>query len=136
MDRILTVMTVLTLVLAAGCGNQFNNTRKITLRQTVPDEGVKQVVLTDPAAVRQMTDTISLAPKLPCDCKHLDAATFETSTGTIHVSLCDHCFDFNGMTFHMPPDFFMLYMSHMATAPLTPASAPAVRPAPATSPGK
>jgi hypothetical protein len=132
--RLLAILTAALLI--AGCGTQFNNTRKITLRQTIPDEGVKQVVLTDASAVRQMVDAISLVPKLPCDCKHLDAAVFETPTGTIHVSLCDHCFDYNGITYHMPPDFFMLYLSYMATAPLTPASAPAPRPAPATSPGK
>lgn len=124
MDRTLTGWAVLAVVtMASGCAGPFQGSTKVTLRQTVPDEGVKQVALTEPGAIRRMTDTISLMPKLPCECKHYDSAVFETRRGTIQVSLCDHCFDFNGITYHMPPDFYMLFMSHMASAPLTPTPA-------------
>lgn len=101
---------------ATGDPGVFAGTTKIELVGRVPGRPpgkTKTVVLTDKAEIDRLLKTIRLDEKGPCECEHMENATFTTPKGRIEVSLCDHCFDFGGKYWKMPREFYELFMSRM-----------------------
>jgi len=123
-------------LLVAGCGTErdapngeagvpepFRGTVGITLTR----DGLKRKVhvrVSDPDTVREFLAAIRLVPKEPCKCEHMEEAIFETESSSIRVSLCDHCFDFQGKHYRMPGELYQLFQREIDKAGEEPRRAP------------
>ena len=70
----------------------FSNTTAITFTEGRSEPFGKELTITNAEQVRRVLNTIRLVPKQPCQCSHEHKVTFQTLTGRIEVSFCDHCF--------------------------------------------
>lgn len=79
----------------------------------------RQFTVTDTNVLRKLIGAIELYPTAPCICGHRYQATFESPTGAVGVSFCDHCFDAaaqNGMWFCIMPQRFYREFKTLAQA--------------------
>jgi len=107
------------LVLSVGvsCGGApedvFAGTTKIVLTKDLQKDPAKKTVeIVDKAEIAEFVAAIKLEKKAPCLCEHVESAVFTTPARAITVSLCDHCFDFDGKTYAMPAGFYKLFNQH------------------------
>ena len=80
------------------------------------DQPHKRITVSDPTEVQRIVGTIRLRSKKPCECSHIHEVTFQTPTGRIDVTFCDHCFGVlgtrqngrspNGREYSMPREFY------------------------------
>ena len=107
------------LVAIAGRTNEF------TSPSDAPLEDVRLTV-SNPAAVQRLVATVRLKPKRVCPCgRHSYQADFQTTSGQIRVSFCNHCFDVmdprasserpweGARNYRMPKDFYSEFRSHV-----------------------
>jgi hypothetical protein len=79
----------------------------------------RQFTVTDTKVLRQLIGAIQLYPKAPCRCGHRYQAIFNSPTGAVGVSFCDHCFDAaaqNEMWFCIMPQRFYQEFKTLAQA--------------------
>jgi len=57
-------------------------------------ESKSEVVIDDPARIRDLLSVSAFKRKPPCGCAHLESLTFRGTHGEAKASICDHCFDF------------------------------------------
>ena len=108
---------VLILATCCSCGGAakvdlFAGTTKIVLSRDV-GEGKGTIEIADKAEIDTFLKTIVLTKKNPCLCDHIEFAVFTTPAREIRVSLCDHCFDFDGQTYAMPAAFYELFKAKL-----------------------
>jgi len=95
---------------AQPAAGEFGGIAEIRLSRGVPGSPTAEAVtIKEPATINELVATIKLEKKNPCACLHLESAVFVKDTGEIKVSLCDHCFDFDGKTHVMPAGFYALF---------------------------
>ncbi len=118
MRNVFCVAAVASLVLSADCSRAaapedvFAGTTKIVLTKDLEKDPAKKTVeIADKAEVAQFLGTIKLVAKEPCACDHVERAAFATPARVVTVSLCDHCFDFDGKTYKMPAEFYELFQA-------------------------
>lgn len=103
----------------SGCGSEFRDATQVTFTHRENSGQLRSVTIANPPEVKRITDSIELVPKAPCLCAHVDQAVFTTPKGTITASICDHCFDYNSLTYAMPDEFWRLFQAYIAAAPQT-----------------
>ncbi len=96
----------------AADANPFAGTTKIVLSREMGSKP-GSVEIADKAVIGKFLGAITLVETEPCACEHIEFAAFTTPAGVIKVSLCDHCFDFNGGHYAMPAAFYELFVAHL-----------------------
>ncbi len=98
----------------------FSTTRAIKFAQRNATAGGfadQGMTISDSNTVHLLVSAIRLQQKEPCLCGHTLQATFQTASGDIFVSFCDHCFDiqktsdsYEGVRlYRMPRDFYATF---------------------------
>ncbi len=98
------------LVGVPGCHSSgedlFRGVTKIQIRTDYPEAARKTVTIVDKREIEDLVRAVQLREDRPCDCVHYMSVVFTTPGRVIEVSICEHCFDFDGKTYAMPPDFY------------------------------
>jgi hypothetical protein len=96
----------------------FAGTREIRFSQRntgiAPDQ---EMIISDSNTLNRLLAAVRLQRKEPCLCAHLLEANFQTASGNIFVSFCDHCFDIQKTRgsyeevrlYRMPKDFYTMF---------------------------
>lgn len=91
----------------------FAGTTKIVLEKDLQKGPAKKTAeIVDAAEIAKFVAAVKLQTKNPCACEHIQSAVFTTPARAVTVSLCDHCFDFDGKTYAMPAGFYKLFNEH------------------------
>lgn len=73
----------------------------------------KHLTVSDSNQLRQFVSLTQLTTKQYCACEHHHEALFQSSSGEVRVSFCNHCFDFeNGRSpggYAMPEEFYAAF---------------------------
>ena len=98
--------------------NAFASTREITFTQRNAGIGSDQdMIISESNSVSRLVAAVRLQRKEPCACAHPLQANFQTASGDIFVSFCDHCFDIQKTRdsyeevrmYRMPKDFYAIF---------------------------
>lgn len=71
----------------------FTNVTKIVVTEQVSEDSTNCMVINQAPEISRLLSHIHLRSKEPCACAHSLHALFKTTSGQVHVSFCDHCFD-------------------------------------------
>jgi hypothetical protein len=71
----------------------FQAATNIVFVERGPDRSDRAFRVSDKNEVERLLAEIRLQRKEPCPCGHIYEAVFQTPSGEIRVSFCDHCFD-------------------------------------------
>lgn len=95
-------------VSAAGFANATNIV--FTERYGSDSNEWKHLTVSDPNALRRFVSFAQLRTKQYCACGHSHEALFQSSSGALQVSFCNHCFNVeNGQSpggYAMPEEFY------------------------------
>lgn len=95
-------------VSAAGFANATNIV--FTERYGSDSNEWKHLAVSDTHELRQLVSFTQLRTKRYCACAHLQEALFQSSSGEVRVSFCNHCFDVkSGQSpggYAMPKEFY------------------------------
>jgi hypothetical protein len=130
--------------LACGCAGQsrFNDNLvspdRIELYYGVADASTGKVriledKLTTPGEMQPFLFSGELESKAPCLCDHIDAIVYWKDNRSVHVAVCDRCFDVKDGSgwryFSMPTEIYVSFYEHKRRS-LDRASRPGTGPRP------
>jgi hypothetical protein len=110
-NPLMIVGMMLAAAIGADAAGPFSGVKEIRLSRDVPGSPkTETVTIKEPTKVAELLATIKLEKKrYASGCLHLESAMFLKDNGEIKVSLCEHCFNFDGKTYLMPSGFYSLF---------------------------